>query len=37
MAMLAADTYGIEVAPSEDDVPVIAVTVCIAALSHPHD
>jgi uncharacterized protein YxjI len=28
------DTYGVEVAPGEDDALLLAVTVCIDALSH---
>src|SRR4051812_25455004 len=29
------DTYGVEVGPGEDDALVLAVTVCIDAMSHP--
>jgi uncharacterized protein YxjI len=31
------DTYGVTVAPGEDDALVLAITVCIDALSHPRD
>jgi uncharacterized protein YxjI len=31
------DTYGVEIAAGEDDALVLAVTVCIDAMSHPHD
>jgi uncharacterized protein YxjI len=31
------DTYGVEVAQGEDDALVLAITVCIDALSHPRD
>ena len=28
------DTYGIEIAPNEDDVLILAATVCIDEMSH---
>jgi uncharacterized protein YxjI len=28
------DTYGVEIAPGEDDALVLAVAVCVDALSH---
>ena len=31
------DTYGVEVAEGEDDALVLAITVCIDAMSHPRD
>jgi uncharacterized protein YxjI len=31
------DTYGVAIAPGEDDALVLAITVCIDALSHPRD
>jgi uncharacterized protein YxjI len=31
------DTYGVEVMPGEDPALVLAITVCIDALSHPRD
>ena len=31
------DTYGVAVAPSEDDALVLAITVCIDALSDERD
>lgn len=30
-----ADTYGVEVAPAQDDILILAITVCIDAMSHP--
>ena len=29
-----ADTYGVEIAPNENDILLLAVTVCIDAMSH---
>jgi len=31
------DTYGVEVMPGEDPALVLAITVCIDAMSHPRD
>jgi uncharacterized protein YxjI len=31
------DTYGVEIAAGEDDALVLAVTVCIDAMSHPRE
>ena len=31
------DTYGVEIAPGEDEALVLAITVCIDAMSHPRD
>jgi uncharacterized protein YxjI len=31
------DTYGVEIADGEDEALVLAITVCIDAMSHPHD
>jgi uncharacterized protein YxjI len=31
------DTYGVEVTEGEDDALVLAITVCIDAMSHPRD
>jgi len=31
------DTYGVDVAPGEDAALVLAITVCIDAMSHPRD
>jgi uncharacterized protein YxjI len=31
------DTYGVEIAAGEDEALVLAITVCIDAMSHPHD
>jgi uncharacterized protein YxjI len=31
------DSYGVEIAPGEDDALVLAITVCIDAMSHPGD
>jgi len=31
------DTYGVEVEPGEDEALVLAITVCIDAMSHPRD
>jgi uncharacterized protein YxjI len=31
------DTYGVEVAEGEDEALVLAITVCIDAMSHPRD
>jgi uncharacterized protein YxjI len=31
------DSYGVAVAPGEDDALLLAITVCIDALAHPHD
>ena len=31
------DTYGVEIAAGEDDALVLAVAVCIDAMSHPRD
>jgi uncharacterized protein YxjI len=31
------DTYGVAIAPGEDDALVLAITVCIDTLSHPRD
>ena len=28
------DTYGVEIEPGEDDALVLAITVCVDALSH---
>ena len=29
------DTYGVEIAPGEDEALILAITVCIDAMSHP--
>jgi uncharacterized protein YxjI len=31
------DTYGVEIQPGEDDALVLAIAVCVDALSHPGD
>ena len=31
------DSYGVAIAPGEDDALILAVTVCIDTLSHPRD
>ena len=31
------DTYGVEIAPGEDEPLVLAITVCIDAMSHPRE
>jgi uncharacterized protein YxjI len=31
------DTYGVEIEPGEDEALVLAITVCIDAMSHPHE
>ena len=31
------DTYGVEIAEGEDEALVLAITVCIDAMSHPRD
>ena len=31
------DTYGVEIAPGEDDALVLAITVCVDALTDPRD
>ena len=31
------DTYGVEVAPGEDDALVLGITVCVDAMAHPRD
>ena len=31
------DTYGVEIAPGEDEALVLAITVCIDAMSNPRD
>ncbi len=31
------DTYGVDIAPGEDDALILAVAVCIDAMSHPGD
>ena len=31
------DTYGVEIAPGEDDALVLAIAVCVDALSHRRD
>ena len=31
------DSYGVAIAPGEDDALVLAITVCIDTLSHPRD
>jgi uncharacterized protein YxjI len=31
------DTYGVEIAPDEDEALVLAITVCIDEMSHPRD
>lgn len=30
-----ADTYGVEIAPAQEDILILAITVCIDAMSHP--
>ena len=31
------DTYGVEIAEGEDEALMLAITVCIDAMSHPRD
>ena len=31
------DTYGVAIAPGEDDALLLAITVCIDAMAHPRE
>ena len=32
-----ADTYGVEILPNQNDILLLAITVCIDAISHPDE